>query len=301
MIIVVQGISWVYGTLWKVFLRRDGVFLLKHSTPVFCTLSLPVIWIIIVGCFSQQSSPYIYSIGFVNISNQRIREAVVTYPKERFYEPLLLPGEVSGTEGGIRGPFPDVLHVKWMTENGNLHSKEFFPKKNTPAGTKFCDLQIRFIRNGEARLIYLVTKKDDSEDILDLEETSLERASQIKVDMLIEAVEKGNLQAVQELLNQGAEIHGKYRGYAISPLEKAAAKNKLQIAEYLLERNAPIGKSLVIASENSGPEMLQLLVKNGADVNFVPDFAVSPLERAVNAKKTENVKWLLEHGANASR
>lgn len=106
----------------------------------------------------------------------------------------------------------------------------------------------------------LVTKEKVEEKIAEKEQ------QQINNDLL-EAVKSGDAQAVQELLEYGADAN-----YSNS-IKIAVENGNKEIVSLLIESGADINKEnpLVIAVRNNNKEIVELLLENGAKVNFILD------------------------------
>ncbi len=146
-------------------------------------------------------------------------------------------------------------------------------------------------------------------------------------DDLIFAVQEGNLQRVQVLLNQGGiEVDTLIDGNATLLIE-AVSNNYFDIAKLLIERGANINAQTIaeyssvltnacgpaqtkIVHEEGGrrrfqvrdlasnPQMLKYLIERGAKVN--PHMGPQPLMTAVTRQDIEVVKILIENGANVN-
>lgn len=88
------------------------------------------------------------------------------------------------------------------------------------------------------------------------------------------------------------------------PLDHAIYENDVTLANWMLHRGAnpnspdPVAISpLNFAISNASLDMVDLLVRNGAEVN---NWANPPLLRAVREGKIDCVRYLLQHGANPS-
>ncbi len=89
--------------------------------------------------------------------------------------------------------------------------------------------------------------------------------------LLIDAAERGDVAAVRRLLTAGADPDG--RGYKVNSVPLTRAKS---------------------------PEIVELLLAAGADVNAVDSVGTTPLGWAVGLGKMENVRCLLRAGADVS-
>jgi len=84
---------------------------------------------------------------------------------------------------------------------------------------------------------------------------------------LLDAVMKGNLKQVKNLVEKGADINA--GNYTFTPLERAANDGNLEIVEYLLSKNAmDPQKAFARALEKKHINVIKLLIKSGrVDIN----------------------------------
>jgi len=93
-------------------------------------------------------------------------------------------------------------------------------------------------------------------------------------DKLFEAVKNDDLDQVNELVGQGADVNAKDKFFGDTPLHKA-----IQLRNF---------------------EMVKLLIENGADVNAINGQDDTPLILSVAQSDLEFVKLLLENGAKVN-
>jgi hypothetical protein len=145
---------------------------------------------------------------------------------------------------------------------------------------------------------------------------------------LIKAVEQGNLQIVQLLIEKGADVNVSTQGCAKTALHAAFFIDKIvpqklgdvkrkarldEMVKYLVEQGAKVNVEacfylapLHLAVYDKNIEMVQYLIKHGADVNLVLDWVdenesrATAIGAAVQENNLEIVKCLIEHGANPS-
>ena len=122
---------------------------------------------------------------------------------------------------------------------------------------------------------------------------------------------KGNLKAVQSMLDNGVSIEARDSN-GFTPLHAALQGGKLEIVRFLLEHgadanavgNREIGEptSLFMAiTYNTDPEFVRLLIQYGADVNqavFAEE--ITPIYSATQENRVEMLQCLLEAGANVN-
>ena len=161
-----------------------------------------------------------------------------------------------------------------------------------------------------------------------------------RINQMVIAVENGDLEEVKVRVAMGERVNSKDKGYGgNSPLHVAIEHGNYEIAEFLLNSGAKINSkntekqtplmmldddatpelvnlllrhrakinlvdkqgntALMIASEYAKPEVLQSLISAGANVNAVNKQGRTALMRAADNGDLENVKFLLGAGANA--
>ena len=122
---------------------------------------------------------------------------------------------------------------------------------------------------------------------------------------LIEAVKDDDLQAVQILLAESAEVNARDKD-GITALVWAAYKGYTEIVELLLKRGAEVDATtkkgvtpLMLAAEQNHVEIIKVLLANRADVNAKTiDTGGTALMAAAQNGHSAIVKLLLENGAD---
>lgn len=111
-------------------------------------------------------------------------------------------------------------------------------------------------------------------DLLIKTNTAQESQEKMTLNALCCALEFNKLIVVQHLLKKikDLNIHHEYRGYAVTPL--------------------------CIAATSASAEIIDLLIKQGANVNFSDNLGDSPLIYAVAMSHSENVKTLIKLGSD---
>src|SRR5437868_7116213 len=110
----------------------------------------------------------------------------------------------------------------------------------------------------------------------------------------------GNLEIVKLTLDRGADIDAVSKNrLSATPLQGAAAMQKLELARLLIARGANVncrgeagGSPLHEAAGNGQMEFAQLLLDHGANVNAKDDNGKTPLTIALEYKQTEMAKFL---------
>jgi ankyrin repeat protein len=117
---------------------------------------------------------------------------------------------------------------------------------------------------------------------------------------LLEACEKGNIEAVKQHLAAGADVNAK-DDHGQTPLHAAAREGLKEVVELLIAAGADVnakyddGEGLTplhFAAVFGGKEIVELLIANGADVNAMNDTGRTPLD--YDEGKTTNL--LRKHG-----
>ena len=122
---------------------------------------------------------------------------------------------------------------------------------------------------------------------------------------ILDAAEKGNIEAVKQHLAAGADVNAKDRGW--TPLLKAAWHGHKEITELLIAEgadvNARTGGWLNVTPLRSAAnkEIAEMLIANGADVNAKGWKGLTPLhDAASNKSHKETVELLLAKGADVN-
>ena len=119
-----------------------------------------------------------------------------------------------------------------------------------------------------------------------------------------DAAQKGDLEAVRTLLQQGADPNAAQPD-GLTALHWAALNDKLGIAEILLYAGAAISPvtriggytPLHLASQSGHGEVVRKLLEAGANANAYTSTGVSSLHFAAQADAAEAIRALIEHGA----
>ncbi len=126
-------------------------------------------------------------------------------------------------------------------------------------------------------------------------------------DALIESAMSGDLEKVQQLVADGADINFANR-VGMTPLMVAAQWNRPKIVGFLLSRGADLEareyssgfNPLFFACLSGNPAVVSMLLKHGANVNSANYDGRTALMTASFCGTTRVVKMLLEHGADVS-
>jgi ankyrin repeat protein len=122
-------------------------------------------------------------------------------------------------------------------------------------------------------------------------------------EQLFNSIQAGNLDQIQSLLNDGADIN--FIGeMGVTPLFYACKNSNIKIIKFLLNNGASIDLQikdsgftpLHFAAQEGQFDILKLLVESGANVNAKDDWGNGPLWRAGN--KIEIGKYLISKGAD---
>lgn len=117
-------------------------------------------------------------------------------------------------------------------------------------------------------------------------------------ERLIQKSSDGDLEAVADLLESGADVNATNRQLE-TPLSVAAEANHKKIVELLVENGASltVGEAAANAAQGGYIEIVKFLLDKGMDVN-APCIGGSILSRAVSGGHFEIVEFLLDRGAD---
>ncbi|XCA36459.1 MAG: ankyrin repeat domain-containing protein [Wolbachia endosymbiont of Armadillidium vulgare] len=132
-----------------------------------------------------------------------------------------------------------------------------------------------------------------------------------KRDSLHLVVEAGNKEAVEVLLNKGADVNMINRN-GKAPLYYAARSGRKEIVDVLLNNRADVNMGAVdvigrtvntplhLAAEFGHKEVAEVLLNNGANVNMTDEIERAPLHYAAKFGHKEVAEVLLNNGANVN-
>jgi uncharacterized protein len=113
-----------------------------------------------------------------------------------------------------------------------------------------------------------------------------------------------HLDVAKLLIDSGADVNVNSRnGFKATPLQGAAASNRIDLARLYLDRGANVNcrsdqgaSPLEEAAGNGFLDFAKLMIEKGADVNQKDDKGKTPLAIALEQKKPELAKLLRDHG-----
>jgi ankyrin repeat protein len=124
---------------------------------------------------------------------------------------------------------------------------------------------------------------------------------------VVDAARQGNKDTVRALLKEGADVNAAL-GDGMTALHWAAMKDDTELARILLYAGANVRATtrlggytpLLMASRNGNAEVMEALVKAGADPGGVTTNGTTPLMFAAASGKADAVKVLLDHGVDVN-
>lgn len=154
-------------------------------------------------------------------------------------------------------------------------------------------------KNGEPSKWESYWEQDEN----DIEQWSQQDISRDPVKGLLTAVEEGDLERVQQFINQDRLLLGARDSDGYTALHRSASGNHLKICEFLLESGADIHAvtddrwtALHCAAFWNNYEIGSLLLQNGIDINAQTNGGQTALHLAASQKNNrEMIQLLLMH------
>ncbi|AFM23745.1 ankyrin repeat domain-containing protein [Desulfomonile tiedjei] len=180
------------------------------------------------------------------------------------------PGEQPEYEGQ---EFHTVSYIK----NGKIH--------------RVCEASFRVRIEGEYRQEAIQNRSRESQADLSLNERLMRAAGQHR------------LEAVKNLLAQGADVNAKWED-GRTVLMQAVLSTNLELVRFLLDKGADVnatdqsGTALMYAAERGQFEIMKVLLDKGADVNARGNSGITALIYAARSRNVEAVKLLIDKGAD---
>ena len=228
---------------------------------------------------------------------------ITTYPAAQLYgsnTKWCITGRYPGYEGRGEEYFDDYIR------DNNLDGGYYFYISKKDPSEKYCVLQRK---NKTINSIWdsSDTFRGSSYDVLgiDLPEVKEVNLPKYSLDGFFSVIEKGNIDKVKKYLDHGYDLNIK-NDSGETPLHLASEKGYKEIVELLLKKGADpniknvyAGLSpLYLASVEGHKDIVELLLKYGANPNIKSDSEETPLHWASIEGYKEIVELLLNHGVD---
>lgn len=207
---------------------------------------------------------------------------------------------IAGSIGNIRGPFPAKMTVVSQAKDGSIREQDFEVARHAPWNCH--TLEIRVMEDDVVRLLFVTYSDSGDGPGIDFYDPLAPKSEAQRVELetqMCEAAKKGDTETIQKLLDAGVSPNARIFGAYVPALQWAAGEGHPDVVKLLLSRGAKVENAIIRAAEKLDPEILELMVKQGGDVNLVFEYK-TPLIYAIRANKDENVRWLVAHGADAN-
>jgi ankyrin repeat protein len=113
-----------------------------------------------------------------------------------------------------------------------------------------------------------------------------------------------NMEAVQALVDKGADVNAQAGLYRSAPIHWACKNGNLEMVAFLLSRGAHLnvvndgGWTPLVAASTKNPDVARLLLSKGAPVDQRDGYGYTPLMYAAKGANLEMIEVLLNAGAN---
>lgn len=207
---------------------------------------------------------------------------------------------IAGSIGNIRGPFPAKMTVVSQAKDGSTREQDFEVARHAPWNCH--TLEIRVMEDDVVRLLFVTYSDSRDGPGIDFYDPLAPKSEAQRVELetqMCEAAKKGDIETIRKLLDAGVSPNARIFGAYVPALQWAAGEGHPDVVKLLLSRGAKVENAIIRAAEKLDPEILDLMVKQGGDVNLLFEYK-TPLKVAIEAGKVENVRWLLAHGANVN-
>lgn len=196
-------------------------------------------------------------------------------------------------------------NIKLLVENGADINETIYKLENIISQRDFINSNAlnQSIANNDTKIVEFLLKNKFNKKALDF----------IPFTSIKTPCENGNLPLLKLLIEYGLNINLEYGVFHTTLLEICSEKTSyygeekrfFNICEYLIQKGADvnIGSPLMkaLTTEHGSDEIAELLIKNGANVNYIDSNGRSPLIQACckfDGDRYKLVKLLIEHGAN---
>ncbi|XP_052056323.1 2-5A-dependent ribonuclease [Apodemus sylvaticus] len=126
-------------------------------------------------------------------------------------------------------------------------------------------------------------------------------------DLLIKAVNEGDVGRVQQLLEQGADANVCEESGGWTPLHNAVQTGKVDIVNLLLHHGADPHRRkkngatpFIVAGINGNVDLLKILLSRGADINERDSNGFTAFMEAAEYGKVEALRFLFDNGADVN-
>ena len=123
-------------------------------------------------------------------------------------------------------------------------------------------------------------------------------------DSFFDIARRGTIDDAKSWILNKPNVVNQANEYGFSPLILACYNNNLPMVQFLIENNADIdyvskeGTALMAATVKGNEAMVELLLKNGAQTDLKNETGVTALMYAVQFKNISIIKMLLHYNAN---